>query len=245
MPIVIHCPQCQRRLRVPEDLLGKTVRCPSCQTAFTAAEEGMTTRPSAAPSSGERLPRRRQAVPEEDNEERPSQRDRRRPVEDDEDEPRGAYEEDYEEDEYRPRRRRRGRRSRLRAEARSSVAGPAISLMIVGGLTIALGIVSLLLNVLGVSLLAAAGDGPQKPADNADLAVNAVSGVMGALFGICWGGVILGGAYKMNSLQGYGYAMTACILAMLPCNICCVLGLPFGIWGLVVLNREEVKRAFS
>jgi predicted Zn finger-like uncharacterized protein len=37
---------------------------------------------------------------------------------------------------------------------------------------------------------------------------------------------------------------TACILAMIPCVNCCILGLPFGIWGLVVLNKPEVKDAF-
>jgi predicted Zn finger-like uncharacterized protein len=37
MPIQIACPSCTRQLRVPEDLLGKSVRCPSCQSTFTAA----------------------------------------------------------------------------------------------------------------------------------------------------------------------------------------------------------------
>jgi len=39
--------------------------------------------------------------------------------------------------------------------------------------------------------------------------------------------------------------MAGSIVAMVPCNICCLLGLPFGIWALVVIVRPEVKDAFS
>ena len=56
--------------------------------------------------------------------------------------------------------------------------------------------------------------------------------------------IILGGV-KMKQLRSYGLAMTATILAMIPCTSpCCVLGLPIGIWALVVLNNAEVKSAF-
>ena len=39
MPTVVDCPQCRRKLRVPDQLLGKTVKCPACQTVFTAAAQ--------------------------------------------------------------------------------------------------------------------------------------------------------------------------------------------------------------
>jgi hypothetical protein len=48
----------------------------------------------------------------------------------------------------------------------------------------------------------------------------------------------------MKQLKNYGLAMTGSIIAMLPCSVCCLLGLPFGIWSLVVLNNPEVKEAF-
>jgi predicted Zn finger-like uncharacterized protein len=38
MPINTDCPSCNRKLRVPDDLLGKKVKCPTCGTTFTAAE---------------------------------------------------------------------------------------------------------------------------------------------------------------------------------------------------------------
>jgi len=52
------------------------------------------------------------------------------------------------------------------------------------------------------------------------------------------------GGLKMKKLENYGSVMTACILALLPCGNCCCIGLPLGIWALVVLNRPEVKDAF-
>ena len=57
--------------------------------------------------------------------------------------------------------------------------------------------------------------------------------------------IILLGAIKMKNLESYGFSMTAAILAMIPCTWpCCLLGLPFGIWALVVLSNDQVKAAF-
>ncbi|HEV3082160.1 MAG TPA: hypothetical protein VGY66_20425 [Gemmataceae bacterium] len=36
MAAVIDCPSCQRKLNLPEDLLGRQVRCPTCGHTFTA-----------------------------------------------------------------------------------------------------------------------------------------------------------------------------------------------------------------
>jgi len=52
------------------------------------------------------------------------------------------------------------------------------------------------------------------------------------------------GAINMLRLKRRGAAVVAAILAMiLPPGL--ILGLPFGIWALVVLNREDVKAAFE
>ncbi len=37
MANIIDCPSCHRRLRVPDELLGANVKCPTCQTVFTTA----------------------------------------------------------------------------------------------------------------------------------------------------------------------------------------------------------------
>ena len=56
---------------------------------------------------------------------------------------------------------------------------------------------------------------------------------------------ILFGALKMKKLESYGLAMAASIIAMIPCfSPCCLLGLPIGIWAVVVLSKPEVKSAF-
>lgn len=37
MPDIIRCPSCQRKLQVPETLLGQDVQCPNCGSTFVAA----------------------------------------------------------------------------------------------------------------------------------------------------------------------------------------------------------------
>ena len=50
----------------------------------------------------------------------------------------------------------------------------------------------------------------------------------------------------MKSLTSYGGAMTGAILAVIPCfSPCCIVGIPIGIWALVVLNDPVVKKGFS
>src|SRR5690349_12863822 len=36
MPEIVSCPKCQRKSRVPDALVGKKVKCPSCGETFTA-----------------------------------------------------------------------------------------------------------------------------------------------------------------------------------------------------------------
>ena len=40
MPQQIPCPSCARPLLVPDDLIGREVRCPGCATTFTAQPSG-------------------------------------------------------------------------------------------------------------------------------------------------------------------------------------------------------------
>jgi predicted Zn finger-like uncharacterized protein len=219
MPEQIRCPSCNSVLRVPESLLGKNVKCPKCETTFVAEIEEL-----AQPEGivRERTPAA-SSVPrsaDEFQEELPAE----------------------DEDEDRPRSRRRRRRGRGIAAAESAVAGPAIALMVVAGLAIALCVLGLLLNLLGTGLMAA---GARGGAQQSDVALNAVTGIGSAIFGLCYWSLVMVGAVKMKNLSSYGLAMTACIVAMLPCSACCLLGLPFGIWGLVVLNNPDVKDAFS
>ena len=78
--------------------------------------------------------------------------------------------------------------------------------------------------------------------------VHAMSGGIGIVFniiGMIMAVVVLLGALKMKKLESFGFAMTATIIAMVPCiSPCCWIGLPIGIWALVILNKPEVKGAF-
>lgn len=51
---------------------------------------------------------------------------------------------------------------------------------------------------------------------------------------------------RMHVLRSYGMALTGAVISVIPLlgSPCCVLGLPFGIWALVVLNNPSVKSAF-
>lgn len=57
--------------------------------------------------------------------------------------------------------------------------------------------------------------------------------------------IIIYGCRKMMKLERYGMSIAACIMSMVPCTSSCVcIGLPLGIWGIVVLMKPEVKSAF-
>ena len=64
------------------------------------------------------------------------------------------------------------------------------------------------------------------------------------LLSIPLAGLIALAAFRMRRLESYGLAVTASVLAMLPCHAGFLLGLPIGIWSLTVLMRPEVKAAF-
>jgi hypothetical protein len=78
---------------------------------------------------------------------------------------------------------------------------------------------------------------------------SAAQGVMGV---VVYGGFaamaafVIFGAMKMKNLSSYPLALASCIVALLPCyHVCCILGLPFGIWGLVMLLKPEVQAGFK
>jgi hypothetical protein len=44
----------------------------------------------------------------------------------------------------------------------------------------------------------------------------------------------------------FPWAVIACITVMIPnCECCFLLGIPFGVWGLIVLYQPNVRRAFD
>ena len=123
----------------------------------------------------------------------------------------------------------------------TAVKWPGLSLVIVGSLGIVALLIGILLVLLGVGMGAMQGG-------NGGMA-NMAGGVFGIvirLFFIVLDGVIVYGGMKMQKLQSYNLAMAAAVLAVVPCvSPCCIVGIPFGIWALIVLLKPEVKAAFT
>jgi hypothetical protein len=121
------------------------------------------------------------------------------------------------------------------------VKGPAIGLIVVAIAGVILQIVSLIMNLAGASFLASS----QMPKEAWANMFSGTIGVISSMIGILVSGLILFGGMKMKKLENYGLAMAASIIAMIPCfSPCCVIGLPIGIWAVVVLSKPEVKSAF-
>lgn len=119
--------------------------------------------------------------------------------------------------------------------------GPAIGLMVV----VALHIVFLCI-VVPLNFLALIGHGIAAAQGNMQFGGPAVDLVQNFI-GFIVQGFTLFGAIQMYRCEMYGVCMAAAILACIPCvcSSCCILGIPFGIWALVVMNDEGVKSAFK
>jgi len=128
--------------------------------------------------------------------------------------------------------------------ASSQVTGPAIALMIVAALNFLLAGIGLVMNLAGTGM------GKFGPIGNPEMErlfemTSGIAGVISNIVSLGIAALIFVGAQKMKQVQNYGLALTATILAMVPCvSPCCLIGLPIGIWSLVVLLRPEVKSAF-
>jgi predicted Zn finger-like uncharacterized protein len=106
MPTLITCPSCTRQLKVPDHLLGKKVKCPTCSTTFSAAAVG----------AGEPVPEP-PPLPDAPSASVPA---RTRPRDDDYDDDRDDYDD-------RPRRRRR----RIRRDSEPHRGGLILALGII------------------------------------------------------------------------------------------------------------------
>ena len=143
-----------------------------------------------------------------------------------------------------------------RAAARSLVAAPAIGLVLAG-------MVNLIpLFVLLVSVVMQApnwvwlddGGSPTTPAlavalpstlavyDSGSMWMLPICGM--TLIHLPVAGLLILGGLNMWRFQTYGLAVMAAIIALIPCHAGFVIGLPVGIWALMILAKPEVKRAF-
>jgi len=132
-----------------------------------------------------------------------------------------------------------------RARALSTVGGPAIALLVTAILGMAMNGFGLIFHLMGRGFM------PPAYGMNPDVLrmfqmFNGPLGLVTRIVPLTIGIIVLVGALKMQKLTGHGWATAAAILAMIPClSPCCLLGLPIGIWALVVLSKPEVRSQFD
>jgi hypothetical protein len=131
-----------------------------------------------------------------------------------------------------------------REGALSAVKGPAIAIIIVASLGIVYYLFSGFLVLLGGGHSAMPANMPQEWQNFVRASRGPMAGAFNLFFAAVYGFLVFG-AIRMMKLQGHTLAIITCIVAMLPCGCCCIFGLPFGIWGLVVLNKPDVKSQFT
>ncbi len=126
------------------------------------------------------------------------------------------------------------------------VQGPAIGLVITGVLGILFALFRMLGSLFGFGLSAMRNLSDLGP--GASYARYLVGGA-GVIFGIiilATSIFVIWGALQMKQLRGWTLSVVASIVAMVPClGPCCLVGIPIGIWALVVLMKPEVKAAFT
>jgi hypothetical protein len=120
------------------------------------------------------------------------------------------------------------------------VKAPAIAMMVVAGLNLLVMIPYLLMTTIGA---ANAGAG-MEPDNQASMIGYGVGVFIGIAIVVAVFALIIFGAWKMLKMESWGMALTAAILMVMPCTMCW-MGLPIGIWAIVVLSLSDVRRAFS
>ena len=217
MPIEFRCSQCGKLLRTGDDTAGRQAQCPECGS--------VTLVPSASQPSESPVP---PSAPPEDGNPFGSQP--------------AAGGESSDNPYLSPAPVASLLLGQLDPIAAQRVAGPAIALMV----TAILGMVAQALRIVSDIFILGMNHGlRQRPNNIIPLMFTGGVGVGVAIVGLIVGMVVLLGAMKMRNLENYSFAVAASIIAMVPCfSPCCLLGLPFGIWALVVLNDGAVKAAF-
>jgi predicted Zn finger-like uncharacterized protein len=225
MPEVVTCPKCERQLRVPDELIGQRVKCPTCGTNFTATVGGSSSERRSGPANlgqGERT--------ENGGESRPSGPELSRP---------GGL--DY--DAGLP-------TAERRQQALKSLLLPAIFLMILGALGavfFSVYAIKALTVPLTVKDLVAQDPNVKGQEAQAESLLRVVWGQGGAVLAsvfMLMSILMVVAAIAMLVRRGRWLAILGSVAAMANIGCCCVAALPFGLWALIVLLNEDVKNAF-
>lgn len=73
-----------------------------------------------------------------------------------------------------------------------------------------------------------------------------ITALVAAFLSLILAPVIIYGGLRMMKLANFKLSRAAAVLALVPCTSCCfVVGIPLGIWALIVLNKPEIRQAFD
>lgn len=208
---VIACTECGERVTVMVEDLGHTLRCPMCARRFRAPRE-----PSAEPpwrSAAGPPPRRASDYDSRRREQYDDYNDRARrrrlwPYREHDDNPR-----------------------ELVRYAMTECAAPSTGLIVVGVLTVLIGLWR------AVSMFWVF----DEPVDSGLYLLLGYG-----LYSVLVGGFWVFAGIQMKEAKMYGLSMIACITVLIPgVSPCCVLGIVFGVMGISKLNDPRVKRGFQ
>ncbi len=118
----------------------------------------------------------------------------------------------------------------MTAPAPRKVQGPAIALIVLSILGFGTHALVLLTGIVAI----ASGEDPDET----------VPLILFGLFNLPLFAFMLFGGIQLRRLKTRGVCMAAAITALLPCGCCVWLGIPFGIWALVVMSDPAVKNSF-
>jgi len=127
-------------------------------------------------------------------------------------------------------------------DASDQVSGPSVGLLITGILGAIVCFMGLIASIFetGIESIKA-----HEFIGEYESLIEGAAGVAAFFVGLLVAGFIIYASLKMKELTQWGLCVAASILAMIPCiSPCCIVGLPIGIWCLVVLTKPEVKAAF-
>ena len=217
MPIEVSCPGCNKAYSVPDERAGQRFKCKQCGTAVSVPADEWGSN-SGGDAFGDAYGTSAGAYGSS------GPADSNNP-----------YSAPYGAPVSSSTSPRRG--SREAAKAKTLVC--AIFLYVLAGLNIPLYLLNLVVSIV---------NGPDlPPAANQAEQTGQLVGYFGAIIGIIVMNIIvIVGAYHLQCLKKYSMAMTGAIIACIPCcSPCLVLGIPFGIWALVLLNNADIKSHFE
>jgi hypothetical protein len=147
-------------------------------------------------------------------------------------------------DDYQYEDRPRGSRGRERAAERCNL--PAIFMIITGCLGLLHAVARTAYDwTIGIQELKKGNVGVMGNNDPAMKDIMMVAIIVGPILNVLWSLIVLFGGIQLKRMRSRGFVIFASIFGFLPCSICCILGIPFGIWTLVVVCNDDVKRHFT